>query len=293
MSTDITALTNNVGKLGECTDKNEKREQDRKEKDEQLSSAIEKKVKKEEHKREKPRVRDGIIKECEKLFKEGTSPAVLTELEKSLRGQEKYHRYYVQRFLPVLDKKIKQSEEISSKIKNQVVQVISEITCNSKYCFDSIICSQVEDNRKAETSNRVTNNGVQLLKAIKNRNNRKFGRYLKNCTDIRNIKNEEEKSILHLIASLEGKLKLKFLGTLIKTITGENLIQLINSKNRNGKTSLQVALIDKIKKGKHGSHTIQNNDNTLKFLVTLLEHGAKPDQLKLQTLQGLDEKQNE
>ncbi|MDR2609722.1 MAG: ankyrin repeat domain-containing protein, partial [Rickettsiales bacterium] len=296
MSTDITALTTNVGNLDEYTDKNEKQEQDRKEKDEQLNDAIEKKVKKEEHKRERPKSRDGTIKECKKLFKEGASPAVLTKLEKSLIGQKKYHEYYVQCFLPVLDKKVKQSEEISSEIKDQVGQVISEITYDSKYYFNSIVRSQVEDNTRVETSNGITNTGVQLLKAIEKRNNSKFKKFLKEslkkCTDISNINNEEGKNILHLITSLEGKLKSKFLGTLTKTVTKENLTQLIDGENQ-GKTPLQEALINKVTKGKHESHTIGSNDNILKFVVALLKHGAKPDQLELsqKILQSLDEKQ--
>lgn len=42
-----------------------------------------------------------------------------------------------------------------------------------------------------------------------------------------------------------------------------------------------MALINKITKEKHESHTIQDNDNTLKFLTKLLEHGASHDQLEL------------
>ncbi len=44
MGIDITALTTNADKLGECIDKNKKQEQDRK--DEQLYGIIERKVKK-------------------------------------------------------------------------------------------------------------------------------------------------------------------------------------------------------------------------------------------------------
>ncbi|MFP3030526.1 MAG: ankyrin repeat domain-containing protein, partial [Wolbachia sp.] len=83
MGIDITALTTNAKKLDECIDKNEKQERDRK--DEQLHYTIEKKVRKEEHKREKPRGQDGTLKKCKRLFEKDASPEVLTKLEESLR----------------------------------------------------------------------------------------------------------------------------------------------------------------------------------------------------------------
>ncbi|MGL9778722.1 MAG: ankyrin repeat domain-containing protein [Wolbachia sp.] len=296
MGIDLSALATNADKLDECIDKNKKREQDRK--DEQLYGTIERKVKKEEHKREKPRSRDGALKKCERLFEEGASSEVLTKLEESLREQEKYYRYYVQCFLPVLDKAIERSKKISNETKERVKQVISEITYNSRYCFthnqndrrdsetESGYGSDVEDDHK------VTHNNVQLLEAIKNKNNRKFKKYLKDCTDISGIKDEKGGNILHLIASLKKKQKCKFLGTLIKTVTEEDLAQLIDSKNQ-GKTPLQEALINKITKEEHESQTIQDNDNTLKFLTKLLEHGASSDNLGLSTkeLQNLKEEQ--
>ncbi|MDE5061905.1 ankyrin repeat domain-containing protein [Wolbachia endosymbiont of Drosophila tsacasi] len=54
-----------------------------------------------------------------------------------------------------------------------------------------------------------------------------------------------------------------------------------------------MVLINKITKEKHESHTIRSNDNTLKFLTKLLEHGASSDNLGLSTekLQDLKEEQ--
>ncbi|WP_353286796.1 ankyrin repeat domain-containing protein [Wolbachia endosymbiont (group A) of Anthophora plumipes] len=300
MGIDLSALATNADKLDECIDKNKKREQDRK--DEQLYGTIERKVKKEKHKREKPRGQDGTLKKCKRLFEEGASSEVLTKLEESLREQEKYYRYYVQCFLPVLDEVIERSKKTPNETKERVKQAISEITYNSKYCFthnqndrrdsetESRYGSDVEDDHEVEISNGITNNNVQLLKAIKNGNNRKFRKYLKDCTDISSIKDEKGNNILHLIASLEKKQKCKFLDILIKTVTKEDLAQLINSENQD---ALQVALINKITKEKHESHTIQDNDNTLKFLTKLLEHGASSDNLGLSTkkLQDLKEEQ--
>ncbi|WP_264339390.1 ankyrin repeat domain-containing protein [Wolbachia endosymbiont (group A) of Cydia splendana] len=312
MGIDITALTTNADKLGECIDKNKKQEQDRK--DEQLHCTIERKVKKEEHKREKSRVQDGTLKKCKRLFEKDASPEVLTKLEESLREQEKYYRYYVQCFLPVLDKAIERSKKISNETKERVKQAISEITYNSKYCnqndrrdsgIESDYSSDAGDDyekhsisnpntanedQEVEKSNGTTHNNVQLLKAIKNGNNRKFRKYLKDCTDISSIKDEKGNNILHLIVSLEKKQKCKFLGTLIKTVTKEDLAQLINSENQ---TPFQVALINKVTKEKHESNTIRSNDNTLKFLTKLLEHGASSDNLELSTeeLQNLKEEQ--
>ncbi|MFJ5423951.1 ankyrin repeat domain-containing protein [Wolbachia endosymbiont of Drosophila barbarae] len=314
MGIDITALTTNADKLGECIDKNKKQEQDRK--DEQLHCTIERKVKKEEHKREKPRGQDGTLKKCKRLFEKDASPEVLTKLEESLREQEKYYRYYVQCFLPVLDKAIERSKKISNETKERVKQAISEITYNSKYCNqndrrDSGIESDyssdagddyekhsisnpntVNEDQEVEKSNEITNSNALLLKAIKNGNNRKFEKYLKDCTDISSIKDEKGNNILHLIVSLEKKQKRKFLGILIKTVTKKDLAQLINSENQ---TPLQVALINKITKENHEFHTIQDNDNTLKFLTKLLEHGASHDQLELpeESLKKLSKGQNE
>ncbi|WP_353284996.1 ankyrin repeat domain-containing protein [Wolbachia endosymbiont (group A) of Beris morrisii] len=317
MGIDITALTTNADKLGECIDKNKKQEREQDRKDEQLHCTIERKVKKEEHKREKPRGQDGTLKKCKRLFEKDASPEVLTKLEESLREQEKYYRYYVQCFLPVLDKAIERPKKISNETKERVKQAISEITYNSKYCnqndrrdsgIESDYSSDAGDDyekhsisnpntanedQEVEKSNEITNSNALLLKAIKNGNNRKFKKYLKGCADISSIKAEEGKNILHLIASLEKKQKCKFLGTLIKTFTEEDLAQLVDSENQDEKTPLQVALIDKITKEKHESNTIRSNDNTLKFLTKLLEHGASSDNLGLSTkkLQDLKEEQ--
>ncbi|WP_265026702.1 ankyrin repeat domain-containing protein [Wolbachia endosymbiont (group A) of Bombylius major] len=292
MDIDLNALTTNAKKLDEYIDKNEKQERDRK--DEQLYGIIERKVKKEEHKREKPRGQDVALKECKRLFKEGASPEVLTKLEESLREQEKYYRYYVQCFLPVLDKAIKRSKKISNETKERVKQVISEITDNSKYCSNSITHnkndrrnsedseaesgygSDIEDDHKVEISNEITNSNALLLKAIKNRNNRKFKKYLKDCTDINSVKGEKDNNILHLIVSLEKKQKCKFLGTLIKTVTEEDLAQLINSKNQEEQTPLHQLLQHIKEKNEDRSCTDRKFEKTNRYkaLELFLQNGA-------------------
>lgn len=300
MVIDSSVLVSNANKLDKCINKNEK--QDKKGK--QLSNIIERKVKKEKHKHEKPRSRDGTLKECKRLFKEGASPEVLTKLEESLREQEKYHRYYVQCFLPVLGKVVEQSKKISNETKNQVISEITK-SCLSRYNEqDSGYGSDFEDeiNGISDSDSDFedgingisdSDNDVQLLNAIQNGNNRKFRKYLKDCTNVSGITDEKGNNILHLIASLEKKQKLKFLDTLIKIANEKNLVQLVDSENQEGKTPFQVALINKIIKGKHDSHTIQDNDNTLKFLAKLLEYGASSDNLGLSTkeLQYLKEEQ--
>ncbi|WP_353273709.1 ankyrin repeat domain-containing protein [Wolbachia endosymbiont (group A) of Ennomos erosarius] len=302
MGIDITALTTNAKKLDECIDKNEKQERDRK--DEQLHYTIEKKVRKEEHKREKPRGQDGTLKKCKRLFEKDASPEVLTKLEESLREQEKYYRYYVQCFLPVLDKAIKRSKKISNETKKRVKQVISEITDNSKYCSNSITHNQndrrnsedseaesaygsdVEDDHKVEISNEITNSNALLLKAIKNGNNRKFKKYLKDCTDINSVKGEKDNNILHLIVSLEKKQKRKFLGTLIKTFTEEDLAQLINSENQEEQTPLHQLLQHIKGKNEDRSCTDRKFEKTKRYetLELLLKNGADI------TVQDKDEK---
>ncbi|MCM1000935.1 MAG: ankyrin repeat domain-containing protein [Wolbachia endosymbiont of Melophagus ovinus] len=148
---------------------------------------------------------------------------------------------------------------------------------------------------KTEVTNKANNSVHTALKAVK-KGKRKFEKWQKKSSvDIRNIRDEEGNNILHLIARLKKKQKRRSLKVLMERMSEEDLAKLVDSKNRDGKTPLQVTLIDKITKGKHGSHTIQDNDNTLKFLVTLLEHGAKPDQLSLsaEDLGKLSKKQNE
>ncbi|UXX40198.1 ankyrin repeat domain-containing protein [Wolbachia endosymbiont of Oryzaephilus surinamensis] len=299
MSIDSSVLVSNVNKLDKCINKNEKQDK----KDKQLYNIIERKVKKEKHKHEKPRSRDGTLKECKRLFKEGASPEVLTKLEESLREQEKYHRYYVQCFLPVLGEVIERSKRISNETKKQVISEVTK-SCFSRYSEqDSGYGSDFEDeiNGISDSDSDFedgingisdSDNDVQLLNAIQNGNNRKFRKYLKDCTNISGITDEKVNNILHLIASLKKKQKLKFLDTLIKIANEKNLVQLVDSENQEGKTPFQVALINKIIKGKHDSHTIQDNDNTLKFLAKLLKYGAKLS-LPTEDLEKLSKKQNE
>ncbi|WP_438456641.1 ankyrin repeat domain-containing protein [Wolbachia endosymbiont of Kerria lacca] len=299
MSIDSSVLVSNANKLDKCINKNEKQDK----KDKQLYNIIERKVKKEKHKHEKPRSRDGTLKECKRLFKEGASPEVLTKLEESLREQEKYHRYYVQCFLPVLGEVIERSKRISNETKKQVISEVTK-SCFSRYSEqDSGYGSDFEDeiNGISDSDSDFedgingisdSDNDVQLLNAIQNGNNRKFRKYLKDCTNISGITDEKGNNILHLIASLKKKQKLKFLDTLIKIANERNLVQLVDSENQEGKTPFQVALINKIIKGKHDSHTIQDNDNTLKFLAKLLKYGAKLS-LPTEDLEKLSKKQNE
>ncbi|WP_265014679.1 ankyrin repeat domain-containing protein [Wolbachia endosymbiont (group B) of Camptogramma bilineatum] len=299
MSIDLSISVTNANKLDKHINKNEKQDK----KDKQLYNIIERKVKKEKHQHKKPGSRDGTLKECKRLFKEGASPEVLTKLEESLREQEKYHRYYVQCFLPVLGEVIERSKRISNETKKQV---ISEVT---KSCFsrhseqDSGYGSDFEDeiNGISDSDSDFedgingisdSDNDVQLLNAIQNGNNRKFRKYLKDCTNVSGITDEKGNNILHLIASLKKKQKLKFLDTLIKIANEKNLVQLVDSENQEGKTPFQVALINKIIKGKHESNTVRSSDNTLKFLAKLLKYGAKLS-LPTEDLEKLSKKQNE
>ncbi|WP_264378022.1 ankyrin repeat domain-containing protein [Wolbachia endosymbiont (group B) of Philonthus cognatus] len=299
MSIDLSISVTNANKLDKHINKNEKQDK----KDKQLYNIIERKVKKEKHQHKKPGSRDGTLKECKRLFKEGASPEVLTKLKESLREQEKYHRYYVQCFLPVLGEVIERSKRISNETKKQV---ISEVT---KSCFsrhseqDSGYGSDFEDEINGISDsdsdfedgiNRISDsdNDVQLLNAIQNGNNRKFRKYLKDCTNVSGITDEKGNNILHLIASLKKKQKLKFLDTLIKIANEKNLVQLVDSENQEGKTPFQVALINKIIKGKHESNTVRSSDNTLKFLAKLLKYGAKLS-LPTEDLEKLSKKQNE
>ncbi|WP_265030980.1 ankyrin repeat domain-containing protein [Wolbachia endosymbiont (group B) of Athalia cordata] len=299
MSIDLSVLVTNVNKLDKYINKNKKQDK----KDKKLYNIIERKVKKEKHQHEKPRSRDGTLKECKRLFKEGASPEVLTKLEESLREQEKYHRYYVQCFLPVLGEVIERSKRISNETKKQVIFEVTK-SCFSRHSEqDSGYGSDFEDeiNGISDSDSDFedgingisdSDNDVQLLNAIQNGNNRKFRKYLKDCTNVSGITDEKGNNILHLIASLKKKQKLKFLDTLIKIANEKNLVQLVDSENQEGKTPFQVALIDKMTKEKHESNTVRSSDNTLKFLAKLLKYGAKLS-LPTEDLEKLSKKQNE
>ncbi|MDR3132256.1 MAG: hypothetical protein LBU02_04150 [Rickettsiales bacterium] len=305
MSTDITALTTNVGKLGECTDKNEKQEQDKK--NEQLYGAIERKVTKEKHKRERPRGRDGTIKECKKLFKEGASPEVLTELEESLRGQEKYHRYYVQCFLPVLKRKI--SKELDPLEKEKIKQVISGVTRKSsnqnhysrRDSQDSGIGSDNDDER--QTDNRSIND--RLLEAAKRGNKTKIKKHVQEGAYI-SAKDGKGNNALHYIAALpRGQQRVACLNLILSLvkkgeISKDELSEAINPKE--GQTPIQKLLFNKITKEEHSSESVSGkigkflkrpleyDDNTIEAAIKLFELGANIDDLQLskEELQNLD-----
>ncbi|MDM8335177.1 ankyrin repeat domain-containing protein [Wolbachia pipientis] len=188
----------------------------------------------------------------------------------------------------------------------QVSRPQSSSTCRES--FDSGVGSYIENDYEYSTddteplvtrlktqnpkvTNKTSNNIYKTLRAIK-KGKRKFEKWQeKGSVDINNIRGEKGNNILHLIALLKKKQKCKSLSILIEKISGP--AQLVDSKNQDGKTPLQMALIDETTKGKHGSHTIQDNDNTLKFFLALLIHGVNPDQLELakETLYGLKEKQ--
>lgn len=284
MSMDLSTLATNADKLEECIDKNEKREQDRK--NEQLYGAIERKVKKEKHRREKPKSRDGTIKECIRLFKEGASPEVLAELEKSLRGQEKYYKYYVQCFLPVLGKKI--SRELNFIKQEEIGRVISGITgknndqnhYNRRNSEDSGVGSDSDDDHKYQTNDTEPKNGEIfsvcadedindcLLEAAKRGNKKKIKKLVQKGADISAKDGNNNNALHHIIspkdkqiASFEGKRKVTCLKLILKlsqnnTSLKAQLREAVNAKNQEGKTPLQKLLFSKITKEEHSSEGV-------------------------------------
>ncbi|QIT36386.1 ankyrin repeat domain-containing protein [Wolbachia endosymbiont of Brugia pahangi] len=329
MGIDITTLTTNTDKLGECTDKNEKREQDRK--DEQLHGAIERKVKKEEHKRKKPRVRDGIIKKCTRLFKEGASPEVLTTLEESLRKQEKYYRYYVQCFLPILNRKI--PKELDPIKKEGIGQVISEITYNSKYYFNSITHNQnghrnsedngigSDSNHKRQTNDKEPKNrekilniftdeniNDRLLETAKRDNKKKIKKLVQKGADISTKDGDDNNTLHYVVALQQGKQRVACLNLILGLVKKEKISQDKLSKTINlkeGQTPLQKLSSKKITKGEHSSERVlgkigkflkkpftQYDDHTIESAISLFKLGANVNNLQLskEELQNLDKK---
>ncbi|WP_395461455.1 hypothetical protein [Wolbachia endosymbiont (group A) of Therophilus tumidulus] len=137
----------------------------------QLHDTIYKKVTKKTHNHKSPKKNgDGTIKKCIELFKEGASPEVLTELEKSLREQlekspekqeeyQKHYKYYIENFLPALKDEVIKSEELAvptvfnnereqsqrpQTIRGKIVKTILDITNRSSSV--SSIPNAVEEN---------------------------------------------------------------------------------------------------------------------------------------------------
>ncbi|VVC46343.1 Ankyrin repeat-containing domain,Ankyrin repeat [Cinara cedri] len=90
-------------------------------------------------------------------------------------------------------------------------------------------------------------------------------------------KDEESNNVLHIIASMPKKEKIIWLAKIPKN----QLAKAINAENKNGQTPMQIAFHAKINKKSHYHRTISTNDSTLKFIVALLNNGAKVDQLQL------------
>ncbi|WP_341807996.1 ankyrin repeat domain-containing protein [Wolbachia endosymbiont (group E) of Neria commutata] len=145
----------------------------------------------------------------------------------------------------------------------------------------------------SDTETEIKDDSNCLLEAIQEKDQKQFKNHLESGADI-TIRDKKGNNILHLIASLEKEQKHEFLDELNNKIQKEDLAQLINKQN-DKKAPLQVALIAKINKGKHKSNKTRGGDNTLKFIIKLLELGANHNQLELseESLKKLSEEQKE
>ncbi|CCE77717.1 MULTISPECIES: DUF350 domain-containing protein [Wolbachia] len=138
----------------------------------ELQRIIHKKVTKKTHSNESPKEGDGTIKKCIELFNNGADPNVLIQLEKLLREQEeyqKYYNYYTEKFLPALKTKVIESEELmkpsvlnnekkssqrSPTIKGEILGIISGITNKSS---DKNHSSSTIQNQKSHQTDRQDN----------------------------------------------------------------------------------------------------------------------------------------
>ncbi|MBR9983123.1 MAG: DUF350 domain-containing protein [Wolbachia endosymbiont of Homalodisca vitripennis] len=139
-------------------------------KTEELRQIIYEKVTKKKHRNKSPK--DGkTIKQCIELFNKGADPNVLIQLEKSLREQEKYQKYYnyyTEKFLPALEIKVTEPEELrkplvlnneekssqrSPTIRGKILKIISEITGITNKSSDKNYSSSVIQNQKDRQSN--------------------------------------------------------------------------------------------------------------------------------------------
>ncbi|MFT4327331.1 MAG: DUF350 domain-containing protein [Wolbachia pipientis] len=143
------------------------------EEDRKLFTNIYKKVTKKKHNNESPKKGDGTITECIELFNKGAAPNVLIELEKLLREQEeyqKYYNYYTEKFLPALEKEVMGSEVVLPVFKNEIEQsqgsptrrgkilgIILEITGITNKSSDKNHSSSTIQNQKSHQTDRQDN----------------------------------------------------------------------------------------------------------------------------------------
>ena len=143
-----------------------------------LYDTIYKKVTKKTHSNQSPKKDgDGTIKKCIELFNKGADPNVLIELEKSLRKQEEYYKYYIDNFLPALKTKVIESEGLmkpsvlnneekssqrSPTIKGKILKIISEITKKSNNKDHSSSTIQNQKSLRSNQANRQ-NNTMELF----------------------------------------------------------------------------------------------------------------------------------
>lgn len=138
----------------------------------QLYNAIYKQVTRKKHNNESPKKEDRTITKCIELFNNGADPNVLIQLEKLLREQEeyqKYYNYYTEKFLPALKTKVIESEELmkpsvlnnekkssqrSPTIKGKILGIISGITNKSS---DKNHSSSTIQNQKSHQTDRQDN----------------------------------------------------------------------------------------------------------------------------------------
>ncbi|MFT4314463.1 MAG: DUF350 domain-containing protein [Wolbachia pipientis] len=150
----------------------------------ELQRIIHKKVTKKTHSNESPKEGDGTIKRCIELFNNRADPNVLIQLEKLLREQEeyqKYYNYYTEKFLPTLKTKVIESEELmkpsalnneekssqrSPTIKEKILKIISEITGITNKSSDKNHSSSTIQNQKSRKNNQTDrqDNAMGLFK---------------------------------------------------------------------------------------------------------------------------------
>ncbi|MFP3026648.1 MAG: DUF350 domain-containing protein [Wolbachia sp.] len=150
------------------------------EEDRKLFTNIYKKVTKKTHNHGNLKKGDGTIAKCIELFNKGADPNILIKLEKLLREQEeyqKYYNYYTEKFLPALEKEVIESEGLmkpsvlnneekssqrSPTIKGKTLKIISEITKKSNNKDHSSSTIQNQKSLRSNQANRQ-NNTMELF----------------------------------------------------------------------------------------------------------------------------------
>lgn len=252
------------------------------ERNQELYDAVKNKVSKNSH--EPMTFKCGAIERCKELLKNGAYPHRLVLFKEDFNALSKKQKEYYLEFLKRLNKIVQKSKYISQEKKEKVANIVKQI--------NNIVKKEINTRVKEKSHDKSDDSGIgSCIESCSEEDSYSLESssedelHSNNIEDGPSTSRKDQKSNevinnLHAIARQSGKQKCEFLDKVIQNTPQESLESYINSQ-KDGKTPLQVALIAKVSKTKHKSNTVRDNDNTLKFIAKLLQHGADHTGLKL------------